>query len=316
MVISSSAFFLSTPVIAQRFVGYSTQVFKSDLKKAATPGATLIGGDTASASRLNTGNARWVTALLGDGDFSKSITESSGKAPKAGSLGVSFTRNKEYWLGNTKPDEPDETPELQGNILITLGAQGDTLGVIPDPLGTGRATNQYSFGQALLIPGSNARAARSFTGALIWRPHILGQKYGAWLQGLGYNGFLNVTQTRWSYQNKIEDVRLMALSVGLTYTVFDLPAKEKEDNSLRLDLLLNYSLRHISGDIREEKEILRQAFGSGRYWYSGVEPSLVFSVNSLRLSASFPFYQGNIKGFSNGQFVASVGFSTALNLTK
>ncbi len=101
--------------------------------------------------------------------------------------------------------------------------------------------------------------------------------------------------------------------------MFDLAAQENSldsSNFMKFDVLLNYSLRHISGDIREEPEILNQAFSSRRYWYSGIEPGIVFSANSLRLSATFPFYQGNVKGFSNSQFVAGLGFSTSLNINK
>ena len=203
-------------------------------------------------------------------------------------------------------------PHLQGNFVISLGSQGDTLTVQPNSAG-GRADNQYSFGQTLLLPGSNSQSAKSFTGSLVWYPHLLSNS--AFRQSIGYNLFANITQTRWRYGSASEDVRLAAFSAGILYTVFDIPAKD-DGNSLKLNVLINYALRHISGDVREESEILTQSLGTSRYWYSGFEPGLIFSVNSLRVSASFPFYQGNIKGFSNGQFVASLGFSTALSLTK
>jgi hypothetical protein len=308
-------FFAVNSANAQRFVGFSSQVMRFRGTNGTTKNAALF-DNTDSVDP--TGKAEWQAAILADGDFSKVLGKESesgnSDAPKAGSLGFSFTRFKEY-EERGKPDSPKlMVPHLQGNVIVSLGSQGDTLGVQPNPAGSGRATNQYAFGQALLLPGSNAKAARSFTGTLLWRPHLLSSH--AWLQGLGYNAFLNITQTRWRYQTLNEDVRLTSLSTGIHYTVFDLAAQtQKEDgnkNSMKFDILLNYSLRHISGDIREESEILNQAFGSHRYWYSGVEPGIVFSVNSLRLSATFPFYQGDIKGFSNGQFIAGLGFSTAL----
>ncbi len=106
------------------------------------------------------------------------------------------------------------------------------------------------------------------------------------------------------------------MSAGLYYNVFDIQAKDKDDNTVKLDVYVNYAFRSIGGDIREEPEILEKAFGSKRYSYHGFEPGLVFSVNSLRLAANFPLFGHSIKGFSNGQFVGNLGFSTALNLTR
>lgn len=314
---------------AQRFAGFSSQVLR-----AKTTGADTIGASQSVKllKALNnkfgrglkpileaSGNAQWQAALLADGDFSKSLSDEAGKtsSPKAGSLGFSFTRFKEYrGLESEKLSQGRvEVPHLQGNVIVSLGAQGDTLTVNPNPAG-GRALNQYAFGQALLLPGSSAQAARSFTGTLLFRPHQTSTHL--WLRGLGYNGFLNVTQTRWRYQSINEDVRLTSFSAGIHFTVFDLAAQENSPNnknSMKFDLLANYSLRSISGDVRMETDILRQAFGSRRYWYSGFEPGVVFSVNSVRVSATFPFYQGRIKGFSRGQFVAGLGFSTSLNLS-
>ncbi|UOR04617.1 hypothetical protein MUN82_16915 [Hymenobacter aerilatus] len=310
-------FFLILPTIsakAQRFVGYSSQVQKANLANTQ---------QRLRAERWNTdatkkdnpfkpsGKITWQAALLADGDFSKALSAEEGATPKTGSLGASFTRIKQ-WKREVGGDSV-EFPNFQGNFVISLGSQGDTLNVQPNVAGIERAANQYNFGQALLLPGSNAKAARSLTGSVQWYPHALTKS--SFMQSLGYNAFLNITQTRWGYQNRIEDVRLLFMSAGLLYTVFDIPTSD-DSNSLKLELLLNYSLRHIAGDIREEKEVLQQALGTTRYWYSGIEPGMVFTVNSLRVSAYFPFYQGNIKGFSNGQFVAALGFSTALNLTK
>jgi len=311
--------FCAHTVSAQRFVGFSSQTMRVRTTGGATVNASLF--TKPDDKYVFNGKALWRAAILADGDFSKTLSQEEGEenvdSPKAGSLGFSFTRFKEWDYTEGGVAKTVEVPHLQGNIIVSLGSQGDTLSVQPNPTGSGRATNQYAFGQALLLPGSSAKAARSFTGTLLWRPHLLSPK--AWLQGLGYNAFVNITQTRWRYASVSEDIRLTSFSAGLHYTVFDLAAQEGDDgnkNSMKFDVLLNYSLRHISGDIREETDILRQAFGSSRYWYSGFEPGIIFSVNSLRLSATFPFYQGNIKGFSNGQFVAGLGFSTALNISR
>lgn len=327
MVAATALLLLAYSSQAQRFAGFSSQVMRVKTTGSDTAGAAESAkllkdlekfGPEARNLLSATGNAQWQAALLADGDFSKSLSDEEGKnsSPKAGSLGFSFTRFKEYEDIRGTGTDRLEVPHLQGNVIVSLGSQGDTLTVDPNPAG-GRALNQYSFGQALLLPGSSAQAARSFTGTLLFRPYQTSNHL--WLRGLGYNGFLNVTQTRWRYQSINEDVRLTSFSVGIHYTVFDLAAQANSPgskNSMKFDLLANYSLRSISGDVRMETDILRQAFGSRRYWYSGFEPGVIFSVNSVRVSATFPFYQGRIKGFSRGQFVAGLGFSTALNLSQ
>lgn len=304
---------LVIPAKAQRFVGYSSQVQKAGTasSRKLEQAEQAVTADIPTKKYEST-RFWWQTALLADGDFSKSISEKEGATPKTGSLGINFTRIKHWENQNDRADSLN-IPHFQGNIVVSLGSQGDTLTVQPNVAGTGRAVNQYDFGQALLLPGSNAKVAKSFTANVLWRPHLLSTN--AFTQTLSYNLFVNVTQTRWRYQNKIEDVRLLFLSAGLLFTVFEIPANE-DNNSVKLELLLNGTMRHIAGDVREEKEILTQALGSNQYWYFGADPGLVITVNSLRVSASFPFYGGNVKGFSNGQFVAALGFSTSLNLTK
>lgn len=287
--------------VGQRFAGISSQA-----QKAGSAGSNT------EASYTPTGVVRWQASLLADGDFSKSLSAAEGKAPKTGSLGASFTRWK-VWQQVGDPAKRDTVPHFQGSFIVSLGSQGDTLQARAAANGT-RIPNQAAFGQALLLPGSNAKAARSLTATLLWYPFLISGAPGR--KGLGFNIFANVTQTRWGYQQTTEDVRLIALSGGVYYTVFDLPTANK-GNSLKLDIYLDGAFRNIGGDIREEKQILDAAFRTNQYSYFGVDPGFVFTVNSLRLAANFPYFPGGgIKGFSNGQFVANLGFTTALNLTK
>ncbi|OUJ69398.1 hypothetical protein BXP70_26545 [Hymenobacter crusticola] len=330
-------------VYAQRFSSYSSQVQKSlvprglidsteaDKTTAKDEQNMLARVQQAPGVKRNYtswafGHHEWKAGVLADGDFSKALRETSGAAPKGGSLGFNAERRKSVAYGytyHTTGKDAKDAPipkeyrtdtvrvvrtHISLNLLATLGTQGDTLSVQPDSAQASRPLNQELFGQSLLLPGSNVRSLRSITASLQWYPRFYGMGEGS---NLGFNAFLNVSQNRWRYAKQHAEVLLLAFSAGPQYTVFDIPAATTDDNTLRLLVYANYNLRRIQGDIRESPSILNQALGTSQTSFHGLDLGLIFTVNSLRLTANFPYFGGNIRGFSNGQFVVGLGFSNA-----
>jgi hypothetical protein len=292
------------------------------------PSAAIIGPETATV----TGRSIGRLGILADGSFSSALTASSGAVPTVGALGLNFIVLQPVTYSNTYryrvkeslgqapsaardsslhivPDETRLQTKFSLNAYGAFGSLGDTLQVNSKG---GQILNQTNFGQVLLQPGVYTRGFRS-AGISIqsypfyWWEHYLG------LRRLGFTAEGVVTSTRWSYQQQRAGVVIWAMAGGLNYVVFDSPAVSSDEISGRMELYAKYSLRQISGDVRDTPIILEQALGPvSRYWFHGVEFGSRIAINNLRLSASYFQFGDHIEGFSNGQFVLSVGFSGAI----
>ena len=270
--------------------------------------------------------------ILADGAFSSALNSSSGALPTTGAIGLNFivlrpvTYLKSYRymadsrLGRTLstgrdsslhllPNEYRLETKLSLNAYGAFGSQGDTLQVKQTG---GMISNQAAFGQVLLQPGVYTRGFRSAGLSAQLYPHSWWEKFHG-LRNLGYTAEGVVTVTQWSYLQQRAPVVIWAMATGVNYRVFDSPSTTSEEISGRMELYTKYSLRQITGDVRDTPIILEQSLGDvRRYWFHGLEFGSRIAINNLRLSASYFKFGDHVKGFSNGQFVLSVGFSGAI----
>ena len=221
---------------------------------------------------------------------------------------------------NTQYFTVDEVlePAFALSAVISFGPRQDTLRVRPDTLNPGgRCLNQHDFGQSLLLPGSAANSSwRSASASARWMPAYWWVKH-SWFRNFGLGGDLGIATTRWAANNRTSDINLVSGSAGLYYTLANTLAHDADDFALRLDAFGRYTFRQLSGDIKEEGDIVTRALGTAnQYFFDGYELGAQASLNALRVTVTWSSFGGHIKGFSNGQVVFGIGFSNAFRFNK
>lgn len=275
-------------------------------------------------SREGLGN--WRVGIVSDGDFSKALTATDVQTPKAGSLGVDavFMKPVYYQYRYTGAGLPDLTgqqtvlkPYFSVSTLAIVFGQGVplTTGVAA---GAGRLvrpslTMQRAFGQALLIPGSQAQGGLSFTINGSWFPGILREDY--WKDvSIDYN--LSLTQTNWSTRDTATSVNILAPSIGIGWRIVDTYIDRGQDaNNVQIRLFARYEMRYLFGDVEYHPQLLSDAIGTTRRTYNALNIGVTTSINALRLTVNVPIFgPERIEGFTHGQPVLGFGLAAAIKL--
>ncbi|WP_133256848.1 hypothetical protein [Hymenobacter edaphi] len=335
----------------QSNAGYSLQVIPDKVVSASVSTSSasagtreaLISQFEAAANKTTFRTARVgfdrqrKYGVLTDGDFSKAVGK-DGVAPTTGSLGLNYavflpvTYGRRYLIapaGSPEEAEPtqqilfEEEPErmvpwFSLNLLFSLGSRGDTLVVQPDTLNPGQMLNQREFGQSLLLPGSAAASTlRSATISGRWYPFSWWVRH-AQLVPLSFSGDLSVATTRWAAATRrMSEVNIVSANARAYYTLFDVPAKDDNDFAMRADAFAGLTYRSLNGDIREEGPLLTQILSqSDKHRFLGYDVGGQVAVNAFRATATYSTFGGHVKGFSHGQFIFSVGFSSAFRFSK
>lgn len=265
------------------------------------------------------GLGKWHVGILSDGDFNKTLSESDAPSPKTGSLGVDAIWMKPVYSTYTYSGVGKE--DLIGSTLVQRPyVVFNTLAIIfaqTTPLSTGLSATQVvaerrAFGQALLVPGSNAQGGLSFTVNASWFPWLLRQSS---VRNVTIDLNLNLTQTRWESQGATSDVNIFAPMLGGSYRILDENIKVgTTHNYVQVLVFGRYSGRHLFGDIQRQTNILEDALGTRNRTYHGFDVGFTTSINAIRLTINVPIMEGDIEGFSDGQPVLGLGLAAAIRL--
>jgi hypothetical protein len=272
---------------------------------------------TESQKRLG----KWHVGIVSDGDFNKTLAENEDNVstPKTGSLGIDAVFMKPVYYEYTYTGlglTPLTGAKMVRRPYIVL----NTLAIIfaqTTPLSTGLSTTQpvperRAFGQALLVPGSNAQSGLSFTVNGSWFPWLLTSSH---LQNITIDLNLNLTQTRWESQGVTSDVNIFAPMLGGSYRILDENIKVgTTHNYVQVLVFGRYSGRHLFGDIQRQTGILEDALGTRNRTYHGFDVGFTTSINAIRLTINVPVMEGDIEGFSDGQPVLGLGLAAAIRL--
>ena len=278
--------------------------------------------DLAIDAQSRKGLGKWHMGIVTDGDFNKSLSENSAPAPKTGSLGIDAVFMKPVYYtytysGNGLTDLAGRKtimqPSLVFNTLAILFAQSSPLSTsLVNGANPVTPADTKQFGQALLVPGSNAQGSLSFTVNASYFPLVL---WGPRLGRLAVDGSLNLTQTRWESRGKVSDVNIFAPLFGLSYKILDEHILVgTAANTIQAQLFARYSGRHLFGDIERHPYILSDALGNTNRTYHGIDIGFTTSINAIRLTVNVPVFEGEIEGFSNGQPVLGLGLAAAIKL--
>lgn len=265
------------------------------------------------------GLGKWHVGILSDGDFNKTLSEADAPSPKTGSLGVDAIWMKPVYSTYTYSGVGKE--DLIGTTLVQRPyVVFNTLAIIfaqTTPLSTGLSATQLvaerrAFGQALLVPGSNAQGGLSFTVNTSWFPWLLRESR---IHNVTLDLNLNLTQTRWESRGVTSDVNIFAPMLGGSYRILDENIKVgTTQNQVQVLVFGRYSGRHLFGDIQRYPTILEDALGTRNRTYHGFDVGFTTSINAIRLTVNVPVMEGDIEGFSDGQPVLGLGLAAAIRL--
>jgi hypothetical protein len=206
-------------------------------------------------------------------------------------------------------------------LLVRKGTQPSTL------------TEREDFGQALLNPQTESFF---FGGEVAWWP----QRAQIHRTMLGIQGHLHVAQTTWEVElaPADEEANLPERLFAVDTRVFSSAvaanvryAASEGQNYVEVLTYLGVGLRWLSldGDVDarlrelsamdariEDKTFLQQAIRDDRMRYWSVEMGAAIRVNSIVISASLPFIQGDIQGLSGWRFIPAISLRAGAQLVE
>nr|WP_297788845.1 hypothetical protein [uncultured Allomuricauda sp.] len=265
--------------------------------------------------------------FVGTANLQQNISEASEEVQGSAGLGVIFER---YFLerdedGYVKTEYKNRFIEsLDMEAYINVASSVDSLSAEMDEAGL--IIDQRKFGTYILNPVSPKQSI--FINAnVFFNPELDWQK-GKWVTELfsGANVRVNASNVLWNLNDGNSNISKYGGAISFRFGLFHefLPNnKIRDDENKRkysIRVGLNYSSRHITGDISSESnDGLREQFlGTVDKDFSGLEPTFGFRLNNIIAEFTMPMIGGasksDIDGLTDTQFQFAIRFVGGFSL--